>query len=120
MAKEVSSTELIQKTNSTSSCQNINKNSFVPVRESRSFGGTKSDEVCIKVTEFEKITNIIDIDSNIRTRDHDTMSMHITGPDILLFQGHVHSKEEIAPVWKKDCRMWLWKSTKSKRRYSPL
>ncbi|CAK9828315.1 hypothetical protein ANTRET_LOCUS5868 [Anthophora retusa] len=36
--------------------------------------------------------------------------------DILNFQGVMHSPEDIARYWKKDSRMWLWKSVKLMRR----
>ncbi|CAL7935750.1 unnamed protein product [Xylocopa violacea] len=36
--------------------------------------------------------------------------------DILNFQGVVHSPDDIARYWKKDSRMWLWKSVKLMRR----
>lgn len=31
-------------------------------------------------------------------------------------QGTRHSPAEIAPYWKKDSRMWLWKSVRLARR----
>ncbi|KAK9308753.1 hypothetical protein QLX08_001363 [Tetragonisca angustula] len=40
--------------------------------------------------------------------------------DILNFQGVMHSPEDIARYWKKDSRMWLWKSVKLMRKRNKL
>ncbi|XP_076648574.1 uncharacterized protein LOC143356612 isoform X3 [Halictus rubicundus] len=37
-------------------------------------------------------------------------------PDILYFQGVRYPPEDIASFWKKDSRMWLWKSIRLMRR----
>lgn len=31
--------------------------------------------------------------------------------EVLRYQGRHHCAEEISPLWKKDCRMWLWKGS---------
>nr|XP_034174990.1 uncharacterized protein LOC117601858 isoform X1 [Osmia lignaria] len=36
--------------------------------------------------------------------------------NILNFQGVMHPPEDIAPYWKKDSRMWLWKSVRLMRK----
>ena len=48
---------------------------------------------------------------NIRTREKTTMELRVVGSEILNYQGHIYSPEDIAPIWKKDCRTWLWKSS---------
>ncbi|OAD54004.1 hypothetical protein WN48_08424 [Eufriesea mexicana] len=40
--------------------------------------------------------------------------------DILNFQGVMYSPEDIARYWKKDSRMWLWKSVKLMRKRNKL
>ncbi|OXU28215.1 hypothetical protein TSAR_011726 [Trichomalopsis sarcophagae] len=55
------------------------------------------------------------LDSNsfrygFKTQNLTTKELVSVGPEILNFQGNLHSPEEIAMYWKKDCRMWLWKS----------
>lgn len=35
-------------------------------------------------------------------------------------QGVMHSPEDIARYWKKDSRMWLWKSVKLMRKKNKL
>ncbi|KAG8231786.1 hypothetical protein J437_LFUL011886 [Ladona fulva] len=46
----------------------------------------------------------------IQTREQETGKLVTYSLEILNFQGHQHSPEEIAPLWKKDCRTWLWKT----------
>ncbi|XP_076291873.1 uncharacterized protein LOC143214551 [Lasioglossum baleicum] len=41
-------------------------------------------------------------------------------PDILYFQGVRYSPEDIATYWKKDSRMWLWKSVRLMRKRNEL
>lgn len=45
-----------------------------------------------------------------RTREQDSMRLVVFGQDILRYQGCQYTAEEIAPIWKKDCRMWMWKA----------
>ncbi|XP_070172104.1 uncharacterized protein, partial [Polyergus mexicanus] len=51
-----------------------------------------------------------------KTREISTFQLVIQGMEILNFQGTRHSPAEIAPYWKKDSRMWLWKSVRLARR----
>lgn len=51
-----------------------------------------------------------------KTREISTFQLVIQGMEILNFQGTKHSPAEIAPYWKKDSRMWLWKSVRLARR----
>lgn len=41
-------------------------------------------------------------------------------PDILYFQGVRYPPEDIATFWKKDSRMWLWKSIRLMRKRNQL
>ncbi|KAL6254620.1 uncharacterized protein LOC105434199 [Pogonomyrmex barbatus] len=51
-----------------------------------------------------------------KTREKSTFQLVIQGPEILIFQGIKHSPADIAPYWKKDSRMWLWKSVRLARK----
>ncbi|GAB1868454.1 PiggyBac transposable element-derived protein domain-containing protein [Camponotus japonicus] len=51
-----------------------------------------------------------------KTREISTFQLVIQGMEILNFQGTRHSPAEIAPYWKKDSRMWLWKSVRLARK----
>ncbi|XP_011877765.1 PREDICTED: uncharacterized protein LOC105567475 [Vollenhovia emeryi] len=51
-----------------------------------------------------------------KTREKSTFQLVVQGPEILIFQGIRHSPADIAPYWKKDSRMWLWKSIRLARR----
>ncbi|EFN75887.1 uncharacterized protein LOC105190988 isoform X2 [Harpegnathos saltator] len=51
-----------------------------------------------------------------RTREKSTFQLVLQGPEILNFQGTRHSPADIAPYWKKDSRMWLWKSVRLARK----
>ncbi|XP_014467798.1 PREDICTED: uncharacterized protein LOC106740861 [Dinoponera quadriceps] len=51
-----------------------------------------------------------------KTWEKSTFQLVLQGPDILNFQGTRHSPADIAPYWKKDCRMWLWKSVRLARK----
>lgn len=50
---------------------------------------------------------------SIQSRDLFTSELINQGPEILNYQGVQHSPDEVSPVFKKDSRMWLWKSLKS-------
>ncbi|XP_077275019.1 uncharacterized protein LOC143904315 [Temnothorax americanus] len=51
-----------------------------------------------------------------KTREKSTFQLVIQGPEILIFQGIRHSPADIALYWKKDSRMWLWKSVRLVRK----
>ncbi|XP_032678013.1 uncharacterized protein LOC116847283 [Odontomachus brunneus] len=51
-----------------------------------------------------------------KTREKSTFQLVLQGPEILNFQGTRHSPADIAPYWKKDSRMWLWKSVRLARK----
>ncbi|EZA62721.1 hypothetical protein X777_07536 [Ooceraea biroi] len=51
-----------------------------------------------------------------KTREIATFQLVVQGPEILNFQGTRHSPADIAPYWKKDSRMWLWKSVRFARK----
>ncbi|XP_033208832.1 uncharacterized protein LOC117167772 isoform X2 [Belonocnema kinseyi] len=44
----------------------------------------------------------------------------IQGAEISNYQGTLHSPEDVAPCWKKDSRMWLWKSVRYARRKNKI
>ncbi|KAL0099447.1 hypothetical protein PUN28_020163 [Cardiocondyla obscurior] len=51
-----------------------------------------------------------------KTREKSTFQLVVQGPEILIFQGIKHSPSDIALYWKKDSRMWLWKSVRLARK----
>lgn len=51
-----------------------------------------------------------------RTRELSSMRLVVHGPEILNYQGTRQAPEDVAPYWKKDSRMWLWKSVRLARR----
>nr|XP_012230257.1 PREDICTED: uncharacterized protein LOC105676727 [Linepithema humile] len=51
-----------------------------------------------------------------KTREIPTFELVVQGPEILNFQGTRHSPADIALYWKKDSRMWLWKSVRLARK----
>ncbi|XP_052121569.1 uncharacterized protein LOC113208141 isoform X2 [Frankliniella occidentalis] len=56
----------------------------------------------------------------IKTKEKHSSNVHedkVFGFEVLRFQGKHYCPEKIAPIWKKDCRMWLWKcSTQDKNK----
>ncbi|KAG7207596.1 hypothetical protein KM043_009219 [Ampulex compressa] len=57
-----------------------------------------------------------EIVGGFRTREMSSFRLVIQSPDILNFQGTRHAPEDVARYWKKDSRMWLWKSVRYARR----
>ncbi|XP_018306268.1 uncharacterized protein [Mycetomoellerius zeteki] len=68
-----------------------------------------------------------------KTRERSTFELVVQGPEILIFQAHRkglrkgfilqgtrHSPADIAPYWKKDSRMWLWKSVRLARKLKSI
>ncbi|XP_018352661.1 PREDICTED: uncharacterized protein LOC108754673 isoform X1 [Trachymyrmex septentrionalis] len=68
-----------------------------------------------------------------KTREKSTFELVVQGPEILIFQAYKkglrkgfilqgirHSPADIAPYWKKDSRMWLWKSVRLARRLKSI
>ncbi|XP_018405984.1 PREDICTED: uncharacterized protein LOC108782264 isoform X1 [Cyphomyrmex costatus] len=68
-----------------------------------------------------------------KTREKSTFQLVVQGPEILIFQarrkglrkgfilqGTRHSPADIAPYWKKDSRMWLWKSVRLARKLKSI
>ncbi|XP_057330402.1 uncharacterized protein LOC130670844 [Microplitis mediator] len=53
---------------------------------------------------------------SIRTREISTLRLVIHSSEILYHQGNKYTSEDIAPYWKKDSRMWLWKSVRLERK----
>ncbi|XP_024935481.1 uncharacterized protein LOC112493625 [Cephus cinctus] len=54
--------------------------------------------------------------TGFRTREISSLRLVIQGPEILNYQGIRQAPEDVAPYWKKDSRMWLWKSVRLARR----
>ncbi|XP_043670022.1 uncharacterized protein LOC122630050 isoform X2 [Vespula pensylvanica] len=48
--------------------------------------------------------------TGFQTREIPSFRLVIQGPEILKFQGTKYASKDIARYWKKDSRMWLWKS----------
>ncbi|KAK0094201.1 hypothetical protein PV326_011563 [Microctonus aethiopoides] len=64
-------------------------------------------------------TNCFDQENKVmgfRTREISSLRLVIQGHEILNYQGVKHSPEDVATYWKKDSRMWLWKSIRLKRK----
>lgn len=57
--------------------------------------------------------------TGFQTREIPSFRLVIQGPEILNFQGTKHAPKEIARYWKKDSRMWLWKSGHREDRLQP-
>ncbi|XP_063979415.1 uncharacterized protein LOC135163680 isoform X2 [Diachasmimorpha longicaudata] len=51
-----------------------------------------------------------------KTREISTLRLVVQGPEVLNHQGIRHSPQDLAPFWKKDSRMWLWKSFRLARK----
>lgn len=55
--------------------------------------------------------NIVqDEEGNYKTQDKQTHNVLIVSEDMLMYRGQRYSITDIAQLWKKDCRTWLWKS----------
>lgn len=52
----------------------------------------------------------------MKTTDLFTNETVIIRADTLLHQGKQYTFDDIATKWKKDCRTWLWKNKKNKKR----
>ncbi|KOC62700.1 hypothetical protein WH47_04814 [Habropoda laboriosa] len=79
------------------------KNETIPLRRTSDAQTEPSDDIDQELFGL----NARDILSYRKTVQHS---------NILNFQGVMHSPEDIARYWKKDSRMWLWKSVKLTRR----
>lgn len=53
---------------------------------------------------------------SLNARDTYPYRKTVKHSDALNFQGVLHSPDDIARYWKKDSRMWLWKSVKLMRK----
>ncbi|XP_047545148.1 uncharacterized protein LOC125077284 [Vanessa atalanta] len=49
-----------------------------------------------------------------RTRERNTLALHIVSPEVLNYHGYNFEPSHIAMFWKKDCRMFLWKGKTKK------
>ncbi|KAK0180377.1 hypothetical protein PV327_006021 [Microctonus hyperodae] len=84
----------------------------------------------LKLEDGEKMSPTRDMETHIctscfnqenkvmgfRTREISSLRLVIQGHEILNYQGIKHSPEDVAPYWKKDSRMWLWKSIRLTRK----
>lgn len=46
-----------------------------------------------------------------RTREQNTLALHVVPPEVLNHHGYCYQANEIAMFWKKDCRKFLWKGS---------
>ncbi|KAI5634558.1 hypothetical protein NE865_12785 [Phthorimaea operculella] len=51
----------------------------------------------------------------MRTREKDTLALHVVPPEVLTYHGYSFEPSQIAMFWKKDCRMFLWKGKSQKK-----
>ncbi|KAF2883937.1 hypothetical protein ILUMI_22229 [Ignelater luminosus] len=52
------------------------------------------------------------------TREVISNQIFLVKDEMLTYRGKRYSLSDIATKWKKDCRMWLWKSNKHKKNKS--
>lgn len=50
----------------------------------------------------------------IRTRQVNSEEPFYVHEQMLKYRGEKYTEKDIAPIWKKDCRMWLWKTNNRK------
>ncbi|XP_034943339.1 uncharacterized protein [Chelonus insularis] len=84
---------------------NLKKKLFIPRSQ-------ESIELCMCKDCLEQESKI----SGIKTREISSFRLVVQGPEILHYQGVKYSPEDVAPYWKKDSRMWLWKSVRYAQR----
>lgn len=53
---------------------------------------------------------------SVRTREWPSGQLHVLDPDLLVYRGRRYGIEHVAPIWKKDCRTWLWKNVRHERK----
>ncbi|CAG2060272.1 unnamed protein product [Timema podura] len=119
-------------TSSTHSLPLDNLNTMAP-RETRSFTGVLDELHNNDKTDGNKLarhrtwpdeanhlpTQIADppkLNFSISTREKYSRVIYMIGDEVLNYKGQRFSLNDIAPVWKKDCRMWLWKSVRNARK----
>lgn len=54
------------------------------------------------------------------TQEITSNEIFLVKDEILNYRGKRYSLNDIATRWKKDCRMWLWKSTTGKKKNRSL
>ncbi|KAJ9589750.1 hypothetical protein L9F63_017052 [Diploptera punctata] len=92
------------------------------VRETHSFTGAMEElkrDSAVNCLDQVHNTGFVEGSCNkykFCTYEKDSMKSYVFGPEILFYQGNRHTPAEIAPIWKKDCRMWLWKSVSNARK----
>ncbi|CAH2239896.1 jg2631 [Pararge aegeria aegeria] len=47
-----------------------------------------------------------------RTRERNTLALLVVSPEVLHYHGYDFEPSQIAMLWKKDCRKFLWKGSK--------
>ncbi|CAG4997805.1 unnamed protein product [Parnassius apollo] len=52
-----------------------------------------------------------------RTREQNTLALHVVPPDVLNYHGYNFKPNQIALFWKKDCRTFLWKGKAKKKNF---
>lgn len=50
------------------------------------------------------------------TKEVFSNQVFVVTEDMLIHRGKSYTMNDIATRWKKDCRMWLWKSKHTRRR----
>lgn len=54
-------------------------------------------------------------ESGYITKEYFSNQVYIVTEEMLSYRGRKYSLNDIATRWKKDCRMWLWKSRMIKK-----
>ncbi|KAJ8926977.1 hypothetical protein NQ314_020602 [Rhamnusium bicolor] len=97
------------------------------LRDTKSYTGGMEDTKSISSEENEvkndKIGELVEkniykspIKDEIETRDAVTNEIVIIKEEVLNHGGKNYTLNEIAHIWKKDCRIWLWKNCSELKR----
>lgn len=78
----------------------------------------KNDAIPVRRTSVAQTDSSEDMERELNSvKPRDISFQHVLHDhDILNYQGRRYSPEDIARYWKKDSRMWLWKSARRNRR----
>lgn len=58
------------------------------------------------------------VEKGYETREVHSNQVYVVSDEMLTYRGKRYSFNDIATQWKKDCRMWLWKSNKHRKNRS--
>lgn len=67
--------------------------------------------------ELAKNIVLRDEEGNYKTWDKKTHDVFIVSDEMLVYRGKRYLPSDIAQLWKKDCRTWLWKKNMKKRKH---